>query len=77
MYSDHFFTQPHGLVRFTILILPTEPNRNIRKMLIQPMSHKPILVETLKKNDIFFFLLLIYSLFFISKIYLCTIWNFI
>jgi len=27
MYSDHFFTQPHGLVRFVILILSTAPNQ--------------------------------------------------
>jgi len=35
MYSDHFFTQPHGLVWFAVLILPTKPNRNIRKTLIK------------------------------------------
>ena len=27
MYSDRFFTQPHGLVWFAVLILPTEPNQ--------------------------------------------------
>ena len=27
MYSDQFFTQPHGLVQFAVLILPTEPNQ--------------------------------------------------
>jgi len=27
MYLDHFFTQPYGLVRFAVLILPTEPNQ--------------------------------------------------
>jgi len=27
MYSDQFFTQPHGLVRFEVFILPTEPNQ--------------------------------------------------
>jgi len=27
MYSDHFFIQPHDLVWFAVLILPTEPNQ--------------------------------------------------
>jgi len=27
MYSNNFFTQPHGLVWFTVLILQTEPNQ--------------------------------------------------
>jgi hypothetical protein len=27
MYSDQFFTQPHGLVRFAVLILSTESNQ--------------------------------------------------
>jgi len=27
MYWDHFFTQPHGLVWFAVLIFPTEPNK--------------------------------------------------
>jgi len=27
MYTDHFFTKPHGLIRFAVFILPTEPNQ--------------------------------------------------
>jgi len=27
MYSNRFFTQSHGLVRFAVLILPTEQNQ--------------------------------------------------
>jgi len=27
MYSDCFLTQPHGLVRFVVFILPTKPNQ--------------------------------------------------
>jgi len=27
MYLYYFFTQPCGLVRFTVFILPTEPNQ--------------------------------------------------
>jgi len=49
MYSDDIFTQPHGLVRFTVFILPTKPkqaNDNIRKTLIKLMPPKQILVET-------------------------------
>jgi len=34
MYSDHFFTQPYGLVQFAIFILPNEPNQ------IKPQHYK-------------------------------------
>ncbi|RHN44154.1 hypothetical protein MtrunA17_Chr7g0216281 [Medicago truncatula] len=27
MYSNHFITEPHGLVGFAVFILPTEPNQ--------------------------------------------------
>jgi len=36
------------LVQFAVFILPMELNRNIRKLPIEPMSRKPILIKTFK-----------------------------
>jgi len=70
MYLDHFFTQPHGLVWFAVLILPTKPNRNIRKTLIKYTSSRPIFIEIewkLSYNDIIFSLVKFLLYFFYQK----------
>jgi len=69
MYSDHFVTQLHGLVRFAVFILSTEPNRNIRKMLIE-LCHINQYSYKLLKIDIFFLLLSFFFVFYFKNIFM-------